>query len=177
MDCFVKILMVYLNSRSALQKTVTSLVISAWPNPEDAVKQYNAQSSSVPNGNSQALSGTGGACDSYLLLGKKLIDCLNEVIYFDEIAVAFTRLQSECRDFVATLKHYKVPLPKEVEAVTAASVFSFDQVKILSGEAMQNIIQQQVRKSKTSETLLERRKTIWNLWSQTTSEFQALNTM
>ncbi len=40
----------------------------------------------------------------------KLLDCLSDAIYFDEIAVAFTRMQTECHDFVASLKQQGVPL-------------------------------------------------------------------
>jgi hypothetical protein len=34
-------------------------------------------------------------------------------MYFDEIALSFTRLLQEARDFVAMLKHYKLPLDYE----------------------------------------------------------------
>lgn len=32
------------------------------------------------------------------------MDCLINNIYFDEIALSFTRMQSECQNFVASLK-------------------------------------------------------------------------
>ena len=34
----------------------------------------------------------------------KLLEALNEAIYFDEITVGFTRMQTDCRDFIASLK-------------------------------------------------------------------------
>ena len=36
----------------------------------------------------------------------KLHQCLEESIYYDEVLVAFSRLQTECRDFVSVLKRY-----------------------------------------------------------------------
>ena len=37
-------------------------------------------------------------------LKNRLHACLSESIYFDEIAVSFTRMQTECHDFLAGLK-------------------------------------------------------------------------
>jgi len=34
----------------------------------------------------------------------RVLEALSEAIYFDEIALGFTRLQTECRDFIASLK-------------------------------------------------------------------------
>lgn len=40
----------------------------------------------------------------------KLLECLNEAIYFDEVAISFTHMQSDCRDFMAGLKQNGVDL-------------------------------------------------------------------
>lgn len=37
--------------------------------------------------------------------------CLNESIYYDEIAHAYTKLLQDAWDFVALLKHYKLSVP------------------------------------------------------------------
>lgn len=37
--------------------------------------------------------------------------CLNESIYYDEIAHAYTKLLQDAWDFVALLKHYKLTVP------------------------------------------------------------------
>lgn len=50
------------------------------------------------------------------LCRRQLFACLNECIYYDEIAGSVTRLLHECRDYMATLKHYKFTLPLEVDA-------------------------------------------------------------
>ena len=40
----------------------------------------------------------------------KLKECLVEPVYFDEIAMSFTRMQTECRDFMASFKEEGFPL-------------------------------------------------------------------
>ncbi len=40
----------------------------------------------------------------------KILECLLEPIYYDEIAMSFARMQTECRDFMASFKQEGVPL-------------------------------------------------------------------
>lgn len=40
----------------------------------------------------------------------KLLECLNDAIYFDEVAISFTHMQSDCRDFMAGLKQNGVDI-------------------------------------------------------------------
>lgn len=83
-DCYVKVLLVHLNSKSAIQRMMTGMVIAEWAKHDEELK----------------------SCPQLLKL--RLHACLNECVYFDEIAVSFTRLAQETRDFVAMMKHYKV---------------------------------------------------------------------
>lgn len=39
-------------------------------------------------------------------LSVKLHQCLEESVYYDEVLVAFSRLQTECRDFVGLMQSY-----------------------------------------------------------------------
>jgi len=170
-ECFVKILLFHLNSRSALQRTVTGMVISAWPSDSKIPDCH-------PNGNSCPL-GDLTSLKSHPIMMKRLIECLTEHVYFDEIAMGFSRLQRECQDFVATLRHYKVPLDGLLAASTTPNggLYSFDQVQLLSGDGMVTHLQASVKRGKTQDTLLERRRIVFNVWSATTVEFSALNTM
>lgn len=36
------------------------------------------------------------------------MQCLNESVYYDEIGVSYTRLLQDTKDFIASLKHYKL---------------------------------------------------------------------
>ncbi|KAH9489880.1 btaf1 RNA polymerase II, B-TFIID transcription factor-associated, 170kDa [Bulinus truncatus] len=40
----------------------------------------------------------------------QLLTCLGELIYFDEIAISFTRMQNDCQDFLASLKQQGINL-------------------------------------------------------------------
>lgn len=67
----------------------------------------------------------------FFFLRDRLLQCLTECIYYDEIATSFTRLLHESRDYVATLKHYKLNVPVEVDS---SGVMNFDQIAILAGK-------------------------------------------
>ena len=60
-----------------------------------------------------------------------MLACLNECVYYDEIAGAFTRLLHESRDYIATLKHYKIPVPVEVNS---SGVMTLDQIALLASK-------------------------------------------
>jgi len=88
-DIYVKLLLSYINSKSALQRMVAGLVIVEWAHIDSSTQEYPEA------------------------LRTRLHQCLCECVYFDEIALSFTRLLQEARDFVAMLKHYKLPLDAE----------------------------------------------------------------
>lgn len=66
-DCFVRVLLVHLNSKSALQRMMTGLVIAEWAKFDHTTQCPEA-------------------------IKERLHTCLNECVYFDEIAHSFTRL-------------------------------------------------------------------------------------
>lgn len=84
-DCYVKVLVAYLQSKSALQRMMTGLIIAEWARIDQEATRPCPEA-----------------------LKQRLHLCLTECLYFDEIAVSFTRLLQETKDFIATLKHYKV---------------------------------------------------------------------
>lgn len=59
--------------------------------------------------------------------------CLNECTYYDEIAASFTRLLHQSRDYVATLKHYKLPVPVDVDS---SGVMTLDRITVLAGQTI-----------------------------------------
>ncbi|XP_063229477.1 TATA-binding protein-associated factor 172 [Bacillus rossius redtenbacheri] len=145
--CFVKVLLVYLNSKSALQRMVVGLVIIEWA-------RLDTLTSSYPEA-----------------LAARLQQCVGECVYFDELAVSFTRLLQEANDFVAMLKHYKLPLDYD----SYSSVLTFDQIQQLSGPVAQKLLATNKIKPKAADTLEERRKAIQNAVSQTSSDHLLLN--
>ena len=77
-ECYSKLLLMHLNSRSSIQRTVVAMVMAEWAERETAVPS------------------------PFLL--ERLHFCLTEYVYYDEIGVAYTRLLHETKDFIATLK-------------------------------------------------------------------------
>ncbi|XP_035221382.1 TATA-binding protein-associated factor 172-like [Stegodyphus dumicola] len=84
-ESFVKLVLFHLNWKSALQRLAVSLVLSEWAKFDE--------NNTCPDS-----------------IKEKCLECLSETVYYDEIAVAFTRLQQDCKDFIALLKHYSVPV-------------------------------------------------------------------
>ncbi|CAH0564280.1 unnamed protein product [Brassicogethes aeneus] len=140
-ECYEKVLLVHLNSKSALQRTMTGLVIAEWARQDPEPKECPIN------------------------LKNRLNQCLNECVYFDEIAVSFTRLAQETRDFVATMKHYKVPITIEND-----SVLTLQNIQELTGTNTQNTLVKFKLKAKVLDSLEDRRKSIQNSVSQTSSD-------
>nr|CAD7262320.1 unnamed protein product [Timema shepardi] len=148
-DSFVKVLLVYLNSKSALQRMVVGLVIAEWARLDTLTP----------------------ACPETLKC--RLHQCLSECVYFDEIAVSFTKLLQEAKDFVAMLKHYKLPL--DCAGYDGTSVLTLDQIQQLSGPMAQRLLSAHRLKPRAGETLEERRKAIQSAVSETSSNHLLLN--
>ncbi|XP_048263211.1 TATA-binding protein-associated factor 172 isoform X2 [Bombus terrestris] len=111
--CYAKVLLAHLNSRSALQRTIVGLTMSHWATVN------NMKPPTIPD-----------------ILRKRLLECLNEYVYYDEIATSFTRLLHDSRGYVATLKHYNLPVLIKVEP---SGVMTLDQIAILAGKPISKL--------------------------------------
>ncbi|XP_074093959.1 histone acetyltransferase 1 [Cotesia typhae] len=164
--CYARVLLAHLASRSALQRTVVGLTIAHWA----ALEHPNTPE--IPNS-----------------LRDKLLGCLNECTYYDEIAGAFTRLLHDSKDYIATLKHYKLILP--IDTDNTNGVLNLDQIASLAAKP---IIGLQALNSGTSTgfgsgaalnklkpklvtSLEERRKTLEVGASSTAAQQLSLNVM
>lgn len=67
MECYVKVLLGHLNSRSSVQRIVCSLIIAFWAQNDCTV------------------------CPGPQKLQEKLLSCVAECVYYDEVAINFTR--------------------------------------------------------------------------------------
>jgi len=54
-------------------------------------------------------------------------------VYYDEIAGSFTRLLHESRDYIATLKHYKLPVSVNADP---SGILTLDQIANLTGKTI-----------------------------------------
>ncbi|EDM13191.1 similar to TBP-associated factor 172 (TAF-172) (TAF(II)170) (predicted) [Rattus norvegicus] len=74
-----QLLLFHLNSKSALQRISAALVICEWAALQKECKAVT------------------------LAVQPRLLDILSEHLYYDEIAVPFTRMQNECKQFISSL--------------------------------------------------------------------------
>ena len=162
--CYARVLLAHLTSRSALQKTVVGLTMAHWASLE------HPNQTEIPD-----------------ILREKLLGCLGECVYYDEIVNSFTRLLHESRDYMATLKHYKIALPVD----ETATVMTLEQIANLASKAVANLpVATGVAgagtasssttlklKPKLITSLEERRKALETGAASTASQQQALHVM
>uniref|UniRef100_T1PLY8 TATA-binding protein-associated factor 172 n=1 Tax=Musca domestica TaxID=7370 RepID=T1PLY8_MUSDO len=141
MDCYAKVLLGHLNSRSAVQRLVCGLIIAFWAKSDPSV------------------------CPGPLKLQEKLRQCVMESVYYDEVAVAFTRLHQETQDFIATLKQYKIP----INDFGQAKILTLDQIEAVAFSLSADL-RKYALKNKILEMLEERRKGLQSSYQQTSTE-------
>lgn len=147
-DCYVKVILVYLNSKSALQRFVVGLVVSEWASNE------------LPSPSPKPLV-------------VKLMECLTETVYYDEIGLSYSKLLQDVKDFFALLKHYKVV----ADEITSANVLTLDQMEHLCGTYTADLLEKSRLKPKLLETLQERRKCIRTAVTTTLNEQNTFHIM
>lgn len=145
-DCYSKLLLGYLNSRSSLQRIISSMIITFWAE-KDLLIEAPEQ------------------------LQERLRSSLTEYIYFDEIATMVTRLLQEAGDFLASLKQYKVHLTQ----FDGTNMLTLDQIKDLCTAATENLKLRFQLKTKVANLLEERRKSLFISYTQTSTEQTHLN--
>ncbi|KAK9499893.1 hypothetical protein O3M35_002836 [Rhynocoris fuscipes] len=146
-DSYVKVITVYLDSKSALQRFVTGLVIAEWAitSPPDPPPPQ---------------------------LVSKLLQCLNESVYYDEIGVSYTRLLQDTKDFIASLKHYKI-----VDDTFNSSILTLDMMEEVIDTKILGLLSNAKLKPKLLESLHDRRKSLHNSICSTLSELNTLHVM
>lgn len=107
--------------------------------------------------------------------------CLNECMYYDEIAPSFTRLLHESRDYIATLKYYNLPVPVDVDS---SGVMTLDQIAALAGKISIPTLCSTIPtctipkvKPKLIESLEERRRALDAGAATTAAQQQSLHVM
>ncbi|GAB1607432.1 TATA-binding protein-associated factor 172-like [Argonauta hians] len=146
LDPICKLMIFHLSSNSALQRFVVAHIIYAWGCHTGGTKQH--------------LSCTED-------LKQRIHTCLNEAIYFDEIAVSFARMQTECRDFIAGLKQQGV----NIESFFPPGVIlTFEQAHALTSTVFDTL--KTNLKPKPLQTFEERRSQLKICVSQTALEQQ-----
>lgn len=147
-QCYTKLLLGYLSSRSALQRLITGMVVSFWA-VNDPLSRPGPQS-----------------------LQDQLQLSLTESFYYDEVVFLLTRLLQESRDFIATMKQYKIPFTDFDHCKT----LTLDQIQALCTTMTDNLKHKYVfLKLRTVDLLEDRRKGLQQSLAQTNFEQNGLN--
>ncbi|KAI8129808.1 TATA-binding protein-associated factor 172 [Lucilia cuprina] len=144
MDCYTKVLLGHLNSRSAVQRLVCGLIIAFWAKSDPSI------------------------CPGPSQLQDKLRYCIMEYVYYDEVAVSLTRLHQETHDFIATLKQYKIP----INDFGQAKVLTLDQIESVATTLTADL-RKYALKPKILQMLEERRNGLQSSYQQTSAEQSA----
>ncbi|XP_025098082.1 TATA-binding protein-associated factor 172-like isoform X2 [Pomacea canaliculata] len=140
-----KLCIFHLNTKSALQRLAIAQMLIHW---------------------AQQLS----PCHCPAELKARVLECLNENIYYDEIALAFTRMQTDVRDFLACLKQEGINLESMyppnliigLEQAMHLVTSLYDQVKVSL-------------KPRVQPSFQERRRQLHAIVSSTYNDHQALS--
>ncbi|KAG8234704.1 hypothetical protein J437_LFUL014320 [Ladona fulva] len=165
-EYFVKVILAPLETFSAIQRLVAALVVAEWARLEQL---QHPPSLPPPK--------TAVSCPASL--SSKLLLCLNESIYFNEIALSFTRLVQDAKDFLSTLRHYGITWQSSSvgtnEPNVGTDVLTLEQIQELGGLSTQKLLQSHRLKPKVNDSLEERRKSLQSAASQTNSDLSALS--
>lgn len=147
-NCYTKILVGYLSSRSALQRLISGMIVAFWA-------QYD--STAVP-GPPQ--------------LKERLNVSLMEYVYYDEVAISLTRLLQEARDFLATLKQNKVAIGGDLDTT---KILTLEEIRALATTLTEDLKTRFNLRPKIADMLDERRRSLNNSFAQTHADQNNLN--
>ncbi|CAN8030729.1 unnamed protein product, partial [Ixodes persulcatus] len=146
-ECYARLLLFHLGSKSALQRTMAAQVLAHWVRTDE-----------------------GHECPASVR--DRVLECLGESIYFDEMAGAFTRLQQDCRDFMALLRHAGLPLDA---CFQPGAVLTVDQASHLATSVFQTLMEQ--AEQGVAKSLEEKRQCLLQTALQTGRDQLQLSTM
>ncbi|XP_052070007.1 TATA-binding protein-associated factor 172-like [Mytilus californianus] len=143
-DSIAKLFIFHLNNKSAVQRFVIGQVTYEWANA--------SQNCTCPES-----------------VTTKLMECLCESLYYDEIAVSFTHMQSDCKDFISALKQQGVDLDVYYPP---GNILTVEQASALTTSVYEEI--RSNLRPKVHQTFEDRRKQLQKMVEQTTKELQTL---
>ncbi|XP_041645177.1 TATA-binding protein-associated factor 172 [Cheilinus undulatus] len=142
-----QLLLFHLNSKSALQRIAVSLVLCEW-----AALQKDCQLVSS-------------------MVQPRLLAVLSEQLYYDEIAIPFTRMQNECKQLIALLADSNIDIQHRINC----SVFTIDQANELVTTIFTDSTGTLNDKSKQWQALDSKRQQAQATVLETSTEWQQLH--
>ncbi|XP_032409207.1 TATA-binding protein-associated factor 172 [Xiphophorus hellerii] len=142
-----QLLLFHLNSKSALQRIAVALVLCEW-----AALQKDCQMVSS-------------------MVQPRLLAVLTEQLYYDEIAIPFTRMQNECKQLISLLAEVHIDLQDRL----SSSVFTIDQANELVTTIFTETTAGMNVKSKQWLALESKRQQAQSTVMETNTEWQQLH--
>uniref|UniRef100_A0A8C1M3I5 BTAF1 RNA polymerase II, B-TFIID transcription factor-associated n=1 Tax=Cyprinus carpio TaxID=7962 RepID=A0A8C1M3I5_CYPCA len=145
-ESLAQLLLFHLNSKSALQRIVVSMVICEWAGLQ---KECELLSSVVQ---------------------PRLLVVLSEQLYYDEIAIPFTRMQNECKQLIALLADANIDVRERINS----TVFTIDQANELVTTIFSECTSSLNLKSRQFQLLDSKRLQARSTVSETSADWQQL---
>ncbi|XP_072292356.1 TATA-binding protein-associated factor 172 [Eucyclogobius newberryi] len=142
-----QLLLFHLNSKSALQRIAVALVLCEW-----AAQQKDCQLVSS-------------------MVQPRLLAILSEQLYYDEIAIPFTRMQNECKQLIALLADAHI----DVQDRLNCSVFTIDQANELVTSIFSESTSGLGSRSPEWQSLDSKRQQALSTVAETNSDWQQLH--
>ncbi|KAB0406436.1 hypothetical protein E2I00_011546, partial [Balaenoptera physalus] len=141
-----QLLLFHLNSKSALQRISVALVICEW-----AALQKECRAVT-------------------LAVQPRLLDILSEHLYYDEIAVPFTRMQNECKQLISSLADAHIEVGNRVNN----NVFTIDQANDLVTAVFNEVTSSFDLNPQVLQQLDSKRQQVQMTVTETNQEWQVL---
>ncbi|KAL8187149.1 UNVERIFIED_CONTAM: btaf1 RNA polymerase II, B-TFIID transcription factor-associated, 170kDa [Gekko kuhli] len=145
-ESLAQLLLFHLNSKSALQRFSVALVICEWA----ALQKEN-----------KAVA---------LAVQSRLLEVLSEHLYYDEIAVPFTRMQNECKQLISSFADANIDIGSRVNC----SVFTIDQANELVTTIFSEVTSSFNLSPKVLQQLEGKRQQVQMTVTETNQEWQTL---
>ncbi|XP_027030782.2 TATA-binding protein-associated factor 172 [Tachysurus fulvidraco] len=146
-ESLAQLLLFHLNSKSALQRIAVSMVLCEWATLQ---KECDVVSSVVQ---------------------PRLLAILSEHLYYDEIAIPFTRMQNECKQLIALLADAHIDVTEKINC----SVFTIDQANELVTSIFSEATASLNLKSRQLQSLDSKRQQACSTVSETSTEWQQMH--
>ncbi|ELW66703.1 TATA-binding protein-associated factor 172, partial [Tupaia chinensis] len=141
-----QLLLFHLNSKSALQRISVALVICEWAALQKECKAVT------------------------LAVQPRLLDILSEHLYYDEIAVPFTRMQNECKQLISSLADASI----EVGSRVNNNVLTIDQANDLVTTVFNEVTSSFDLNPQVLQQLDSKRQQVQMTVAETNQEWQVL---
>ncbi|KAK2852480.1 hypothetical protein Q7C36_007681 [Tachysurus vachellii] len=146
-ESLAQLLLFHLNSKSALQRIAVSMVLCEWATLQ---KECDVVSNVVQ---------------------PRLLAILSEHLYYDEIAIPFTRMQNECKQLIALLADAHIDVREKINC----SVFTIDQANELVTSIFSEATASLNLKSRQLQSLDSKRQQACSTVSETSAEWQQMH--